>query len=76
MRIKQIQLGYTLPSEILEKIQIDRLRVFLSVEDYFTFTKYKGLDPEAGSTYNASQGIDRGVYPIPGKIIFGLSLNL
>lgn len=76
MRIKQIQLGYTLPSEIVQKILIDRLRFSISVEDYFTFTDYEGLDPEAGSTNNQSQGIDRGVYPIPGKIIFGISLNL
>ncbi|MFB9056187.1 SusC/RagA family TonB-linked outer membrane protein [Mariniflexile ostreae] len=76
MRIKQIQIGYSLPSEILEKIKLDRLRVSISVEDYFTFTKYEGLDPEAGSTFNSGQGIDRGVYPIPGKIIFGLSVNL
>ncbi|MFB9053580.1 SusC/RagA family TonB-linked outer membrane protein [Formosa undariae] len=76
MRIKQIQLGYSLPSYLLEKMKIDRLRLSLSVEDYFTITNYEGLDPEAGSTNNSGQGIDRGVYPIPGKIIFGLSVNL
>ena len=76
MRIKQIQFGYNFPKEVLEKMSLERLRFFVSFEDYFTFTKYKGLDPEAGSTNNLSQGIDRGVYPIPGKIIFGLSVNL
>jgi len=76
MRIKQIQFGYSLPKTLLEKINIDRLRLFVSLEDYFTFTKYEGLDPEAGSSNNLSQGIDRGVYPIPGKVIFGLSVNL
>lgn len=76
MRIKQIQIGYSLPASILSKLRVDRLRLSLSVEDYFTITKYEGLDPEAGSTNNAGQGIDRGVYPIPGKIIFGLSVNL
>ena len=76
MRIKQIQLGYNLPSSALDKIRMNKMRLFVSLEDYFTFTKYKGLDPEAGSTNNLSQGIDRGVYPIPGKLIFGLSVNL
>ena len=76
MRIKQIQFGYSLPKTLLEKINIDRLRLFVSLEDYFTFTKYEGLDPEAGSSNNLSQGIYRGVYPIPGKVIFGLSVNL
>jgi len=76
MRIKQIQFGYSLPENILAKMRLDKLRFSISIEDYFTFTKYEGLDPEAGSTNNMSQGIDRGVYPIPGKIIFGLSLSL
>jgi len=52
------------------------LRVFVSLDDYFTITKYKGLDPEAGSSNNARQGIDRGLYPAAGKLMFGLSINL
>lgn len=75
MRIKQIQLGYTLPTELISKIGISRTRLYVSLDDYFTFTKYKGLDPEAGSNNDQSQGIDRGVYPIPGKLMFGLSVN-
>ena len=75
MRIKQIQVGYTLPSNILQKTGIDRARVFVSLDDFFTFTDYEGLDPEAGSSNNARQGVDRGLYPIAGKVIFGVSLN-
>jgi len=75
MRIKQIQLGYTLPSDLLDKINVSRTRVFVSLDDYFTFTKYEGMDPEAGSQDNDSQGIDRGVYPIPRKVMFGLSVS-
>jgi TonB-linked SusC/RagA family outer membrane protein len=75
MRIKQIQLGYSLPKSLIEPLGITRTRVFISLDDYFTFTDYKGLDPEAGSTNGQSQGVDRGVYPIPKKMMFGLSVN-
>jgi hypothetical protein len=75
LRIKQIQLGYTLSSDLLKSAHIDRARVFVSLDDYFTFTKYEGLDPEAGSSTDNRQGVDRGIYPIAGKILFGFSLN-
>ncbi|WP_180335611.1 SusC/RagA family TonB-linked outer membrane protein [Labilibaculum filiforme] len=75
MRIKQIQLGYTLPKLTTQKAGIDRARVFVSLDDFFTFTDYEGLDPEAGSSTNTRQGVDRGIYPISGKVIFGVSLN-
>jgi len=54
---------------------LKNLRVFVSLEDYFTFTSYPGLDPEIGSQFNDGIGIDRGTYPIPGRIIFGASTN-
>ena len=75
LRIKQIQLGYTLPKEWLSAAKIDRARLFVSMDDYFTFTKYEGLDPEAGSSTDNRQGVDRGIYPIAGKVLFGFSLN-
>ncbi len=75
MRIKQIQLGYTVSPEFAEKLKLSSLRLYISLDDYFTFTKYKGLDPEAGSFSDNSIGIDRGFYPIPRKTIFGLSVS-
>jgi hypothetical protein len=45
------------------------------LDDYFTFTKYKGLDPEGGNAGGNSIGIDRGVYPTPKKALFGLSFT-
>ncbi|MBV4358259.1 SusC/RagA family TonB-linked outer membrane protein [Pinibacter aurantiacus] len=74
-RIRQLQLGYTLPQNVLEKMHFKNLRVYVSLDDFFTFTKYPGLDPEAGSNNNNSLGIDRGVYPIPRKVLGGLSLT-
>lgn len=75
LRIKQIQVGYNFPKDFLHNLKIDRARMYLSLDDYFTFTKYKGLDPEAGSSTDNRQGVDRGIYPIAGKIMFGFSLN-
>lgn len=75
VRIKQLQLGYNLPASLLKKIYFSKARIYVSLDDYFTFTKYKGLDPEAGSANNNSLGIDRGVYPIPGKFLFGVNLE-
>ncbi len=51
-RIKSIQLGYTVPSMITKKFLVQRLRLYASLENYFTFTSYPGFDPEnAGVTY-------------------------
>lgn len=76
MRVKQLQLGYTLPGSILSKAGVNSLRIYVSLDDMITFTKYKGLDPEVGSNVNSLQGVDRGHYPNAGRIIFGLSLNI
>ena len=75
MRIKQIQLGYNFPTNVAEKIKLKKLRTYISLDDYFTFTKYNGLDPEAGSFSDNSIGVDRGFYPIPSKLLLGLSLE-
>jgi TonB-linked SusC/RagA family outer membrane protein len=75
MRIKQIQLGYTLPKSVSEKIKLQRVRAFVSLDDFFTFTKYEGMDPEAGSSEDNRQGIDKGLYPTTKKVMFGLNVN-
>jgi hypothetical protein len=76
IRIKQIQLGYNLPKSLLNKIKMKSVRVYVSLEDYFTFTNYPGMDPEAGSTTNSQLGLDKGVYPITKKAIFGINVTL
>ncbi|WP_405562280.1 SusC/RagA family TonB-linked outer membrane protein [Polaribacter sp. Asnod6-C07] len=75
MRIKQIQFGYTLPEQIVKRIHAKNLRIYVSFDDYFTFTKYKGLDPEVGNFSFNSIGVDRGFFPTAAKAIFGLSLD-
>jgi hypothetical protein len=65
MRIKNIQLGYTFPNELTQKIAVQNLRVFGSMENYWTFTKYKGFDPEVNGTN----------YPTMKQIVFGIGLT-
>lgn len=75
-KIKQIQLGYTLPKDILSKVYISRLRVFASLENFFTFSNYPGIDPEAASANSQNAlGIDMGTYPTAKQVIFGVNLT-
>ena len=60
LRFKTIQIGYSLPSSVLDKIGVDKLRIYLTSENLLTFTKYSGFDPEIGG---GIFGIDRGYYP-------------
>lgn len=74
VRIRQIQLGYTVPRSFM-KNKVQNLRLYVSLDDYFTFSNYPGMDPAAGTGNNQGQGIDRGYYPTPRKIYFGLSFS-
>ncbi|MEO9967271.1 MAG: TonB-dependent receptor [Reichenbachiella sp.] len=75
-KIRQVQLGYNLPTSILDKAGISKLRLYVSLDNFFTFTKYKGFDPEIGGSNNAnSLGIDRGSYPVPKTFVTGLTLQ-
>lgn len=65
LRIKNIQLGYSLPGRILDKLNLSKLRIYGAVQHLFTFTNYSGLDPEIGSRGTLEIGIDRAFYPAP-----------
>jgi TonB-linked SusC/RagA family outer membrane protein len=73
-RIKQIQLGYTLPESLLSKIRLANVRAYVSLDDFFTFTSYPGFDPETVGFGN-SMGLDKGNYPSSKKIVFGLNIT-
>ncbi len=73
-KIKQIALGYSLPEKWLKKIFVSKLRVYASLDNFFCFTKYPGMDPE---TINASSGmgVDLGDYPTPKSFSIGVNLS-
>jgi TonB-linked SusC/RagA family outer membrane protein len=87
-RIKNIQLGYTLPEKTTKKIGIESLRVYLSAQNFFSFHNYAGFDPEIGIGKSSGKGtnkenrgfldigIDRGMYPLAKTISFGINLTL
>ena len=69
-KIKQIQLGYTFPSKWMKTIKVDNLRVYASLDDFFTFSDYPGFDPEV-----TNMGVDKGSYPTSKKIVAGVSIT-
>lgn len=73
-KIKQIQLGYTFPKQLVKKLALENVRIYGSLEDFFTFTSYKGFDPEVTGVGNAL-GVDKGTYPNSKKVVLGLSLT-
>ena len=73
-KIKQIQLGYTFPKKLINKIHLSSLRLYVSLDDWFLFTKYPGFDPEVSVSTNGL-GIDFGQYPSRKKTVFGLNLS-
>lgn len=75
LRIQNIQLGYTLPQEILEKIGIETIRIYGSVNNAFTFTDYKGYDPSATTGQAIGGGIDYGFYPQARQFLLGLNVT-
>jgi len=77
LRIQNISLGYSLPTEWISKIKITKLRIYGSIQNLYTFTKYKGYDPEVGS-YNQDallSGIDNGRYPTPRTMSMGFNIE-
>lgn len=62
LRLKNIQLGYTLPERLTKKVFVSKFRVYVAAENLFTWTKYHGFDPEISSG-GTSLGVDYGVYP-------------
>jgi TonB-linked SusC/RagA family outer membrane protein len=72
LRLKVIQLGYSLPNHIVSKIGANKLRFYLSAENLLTLTKYTGYDPEIGG---GVFGIDKGVYPQARSFMLGVQLQ-
>lgn len=81
IRLKNLQIGYTIPNSSTEKIRMERIRVYASVQNLFTYTKFSGLDPEMQTSENAAGegdravGIDWGTYPNSRTYLIGLNLT-
>lgn len=77
IRLQNISFGYTLPRQLVNKLYLDNVRVYFSAQNVYTWTKYKGLDPEVGAMYGDAlmTGVDYGRYPSPRIYTFGLNVS-
>lgn len=75
LRMRNIQIGYTLPKSVLERLNAITWRFYVSAENLFTITGYTGADPEIGAMGSFDIGIDRGVYPQARTIRFGTTIS-
>ena len=75
LRLKTVQLGYTLPVAFTKQASIERLRLYISADNLLTFTKYNGFDPEIASGGYTTIGVDRGIYPQSRSISIGANIS-
>jgi len=72
LRLKDIQLGYTLPPNVSQYLRLSKARVYVSAINLFTLTQYSGTDPEAPIN---SGGFDSGAYPLPRSFTMGIQVD-
>lgn len=83
IRLRTIEAGYTIPTRVTKKVMVERARVYVSMENLVTLTRYSGYSPDlgesssTGASYNVfSRGIDQGRYPVPRSFCFGIQVNM
>ncbi|TDB62292.1 SusC/RagA family TonB-linked outer membrane protein [Arundinibacter roseus] len=74
-RIQNLSVGYTLPTNVLNRIGMQRLRIFASTNNLLTLSKYSGLDPSVGGNADTQFGIDVGNYPITRSWNLGVNIG-
>lgn len=75
LRLQNLSLGYTLPANLLDRIRLTKLRVFVSTNNLFTISGYSGLDPAVGGAADTNFGIDLGNYPVTRSFTAGLNIG-
>lgn len=77
IRLQNISLSYTFPKSIVSKLKLQNLKVYMNLQNVYTWTNYSGYDPEVGSLYGDAlmTGIDYGRYPSPRIYTFGLNIS-
>ncbi len=77
LRLQNLMIGYNFSKSILKAIRVSNLRFYISGQNLFTLTKYKGYDPEIGS-FNQNpliSGVDNGRFPVARSLTIGANLN-
>jgi len=75
IRLRQIQIGYTLPKSLLSKAGITNFRIYASGENLYTWTNYSGIDPEFGRTDVLNTGVDKILFPFTRSYVLGVQLT-
>lgn len=77
LKLKTINIGYTFSNDLIKKLSLSKVRVYVSSQNLFTITSYKGLDPEVGTQggYASQSGIDNGTYPSSRYYTVGLNVT-
>nr|MCR5003095.1 SusC/RagA family TonB-linked outer membrane protein [Bacteroidales bacterium] len=70
IRLKNVQIGWNMPSTLAEKLKINSFKVFLSGQNLLTLTRYSGMDPEVGAS-----GLDNNIYPQTRTFTMGVNIN-
>ena len=76
LRIQNVQLGYTANESLTSRLGMDSLRMYISVNNLYTFTNYYGFDPSASSGSPIGAGIDKGFYPVSRTFLLGLNIKI
>lgn len=75
IRLKNLQLGYTLPKDVVQKLGVTSARFYVAAQNLWTITGYNGFDPEVGARGSLDIGIDRGVYPQARTYMVGANIS-
>ena len=76
LRLKTLQLGYTIPSDVVEKISVNKVRFYVQTQNVFTLTKFSGLDPGISiSGDDLGMGVVLNQLPVPKQILFGINIE-
>ncbi|WP_074406814.1 SusC/RagA family TonB-linked outer membrane protein [Aquimarina megaterium] len=76
LRLKNLQIGYSIPESAISKIPVSRIRVYATANNLFTITDYSGFDPGLGNGGTFNRGVDRGFYPLTRSFIFGINVSM
>ncbi|WP_405573468.1 SusC/RagA family TonB-linked outer membrane protein [Winogradskyella sp. Asnod2-B02-A] len=75
LRIQNIQLGYSLPKEVLDNLKLDKIRIYVAINNLYTFTKYKGYNPDVSNSSPLGAGVDYGQYPQTRTFTTGINVS-
>ncbi|MDD4009978.1 MAG: TonB-dependent receptor, partial [Fermentimonas sp.] len=75
LRMQTLTLGYSLPADMVERISLDRIRIYGQISNVFTISRYSGLEPEVRNMGDRAMGVDYGSYGVPRQFLLGINIS-